>query len=70
MLQTHSKNFSLQLTEKEIFEDTLEHEIKVTTDDSANTLTIQDFGLGMNKDELIENLGTIAPQAPKHFLRR
>ena len=50
----------LQLTEKEIFEDELEHEIKVTTDDTANTLTIQDFGLGMNKDELIENLGTIA----------
>jgi molecular chaperone HtpG len=48
------------LTEKEIFEDELDHEIKVTTDDSANTLTIQDFGLGMDKDELIENLGTIA----------
>ena len=39
----------LQLTEKEIFEDDLEHEIKVTTDDTANTLTIQDFGLGMTK---------------------
>ncbi len=58
----------LQLTEKNIFEDELEHEIKVTTDDSANTLTIQDFGLGMDKDELIENLGTIAHSGSKAFL--
>ena len=58
----------LQLTEKDIFEDTLEHEIKVTTDDNANTLTIQDFGLGMNKEELIENLGTIAHSGSKAFL--
>ena len=58
----------LQLTEKEIFEDDLEHEIKVTTDDTANTLTIQDFGLGMNKEELIENLGTIAHSGSKAFI--
>ena len=58
----------LQLTEKEIFEDELDHEIKVTTDDSANTLTIQDFGLGMDKEELIENLGTIAHSGSKAFL--
>ena len=50
----------LQLTEKDIHEEDLEHEIKVTTDDSSNTLTIQDFGLGMNAEELVENLGTIA----------
>ena len=58
----------LQITEKEIFEDDLEHEIKVTTDDTSNTLTIQDFGLGMSKDELIENLGTIAHSGSKAFL--
>ena len=57
----------LQLTEKEIFEDDLEHEIKVTTDDTSNTLTIQDFRLGMSKDELIENLGTIAHSPQRHF---
>ena len=58
----------LQLTEKEVYEDELEHEIKVTTDESGNTLTIQDFGLGMNKEELIENLGTIAHSGSKAFL--
>ena len=58
----------LRLTEKEIFEEDLEHEIKVSTDDSSNTLTIQDFGLGMTKEELIENLGTIAHSGSKAFL--
>ena len=58
----------LQLTEKEIHEEDLEHEIKVTTDDSSNTLTIQDFGLGMNAEELVENLGTIAHSGSKAFL--
>ena len=36
----------LQLTEKDVFDDNLELEINVTTDDSANRLTIQDFGIG------------------------
>src|SRR5438270_9213135 len=50
----------LQLTEKEIFDDKLELEINLTTDDKAKTLTIQDFGIGMTQAELVENLRTIA----------
>ena len=45
-----------------------EHEIKVTTDETGKTLTIQDFGLGMDKEELIENLGTIAHSGSKAFM--
>lgn len=59
----------LQLTEKEIFDDKLELEINLTTDDKAKTLTIQDFGLGMTRAELIENLGTIAHSGSKAFLK-
>ena len=58
-----------QLTEKEVFDDNLDLEINVTTDDSAGTITIQDFGIGMDHDELVENLGTIAHSGSKSFLK-
>jgi molecular chaperone HtpG len=59
----------LQLTEKEIFDDKLDLEVNVTTDDKAKTITIQDFGIGMTRAELIENLGTIAHSGSKAFLK-
>ncbi|HEX2099040.1 MAG TPA: molecular chaperone HtpG [Candidatus Synoicihabitans sp.] len=59
----------LQLTEKEIFDDRLELEINLTTDDKAKTITIQDFGVGMTREELVENLGTIAHSGSKAFLK-
>jgi TNF receptor-associated protein 1 len=58
-----------QLTEKDIFDDTLTLEINVTTDDKAKTITIQDFGIGMTRDELVKNLGTIAHSGSKAFLK-
>ncbi|PTX91778.1 molecular chaperone HtpG [Opitutus sp. ER46] len=58
-----------QLTEKEVFDDNLTLEINVTTDDKAKTITIQDFGVGMTREELVENLGTIAHSGSKAFLQ-
>ena len=58
-----------QLTEKEIFDDKLTLEINVTTDDKAKTITLQDFGIGMTRAELVENLGTIAHSGSKAFLK-
>jgi TNF receptor-associated protein 1 len=60
---------TLQLTEKNVFDDQLELEINVTTDDQAKRITIQDFGIGMSRAELIENLGTIAHSGSKAFLK-
>jgi TNF receptor-associated protein 1 len=58
----------IQLTEKEIFDD-LPLEISITTDETAKTITIQDYGLGMTRAELVENLGTIAHSGSKAFLK-
>ena len=49
----------IQLTEKEIFDDKLAPEINLTTDDQAKTVTIQDFGIGMTRDELVKNLAKV-----------
>ena len=57
-----------QLTAKDVFGDQ-PLEINVTTDDKAKTLTIQDYGIGMTRAELIENLGTIAHSGSKKFLQ-
>ena len=57
-----------QLTESNVFDDGLDLEIQVTSDDEAGTITIKDFGIGMTHDELIENLGTIAHSGSKAFL--
>ncbi|RME73001.1 MAG: molecular chaperone HtpG [Verrucomicrobia bacterium] len=59
----------LHLTEKEVFDDRLPLEINITTDDQAKTVTIQDFGVGMTREELIENIGTIAHSGTKKFLK-
>jgi len=59
----------VQLVEKEVFDDRLSLEINITTDDKAKTLTIQDFGVGMTRAELIENLGTVAHSGSKAFLK-
>jgi len=58
----------LQLTEKDIVDAAVPAEISITTDDSANTITIADTGLGMTRDELVENIGTIAHSGSKKFL--
>ena len=58
-----------QLTEKEIHDDKLGLEINLTTDDKAKTLTLQDYGIGMTRAELVENLGTIAHSGSKQFLK-
>jgi len=58
----------LQLTEKEVGDDNLELEINVSTDDTKNQLIIQDFGIGMDEEELVQNLGTIAHSGSKDFI--
>lgn len=59
----------LQLSEKEIYDDELPLEINIHTDEEAGTITIEDYGIGMTRDELVENLGTIAHSGSSEFLQ-
>lgn len=58
----------IQLTEKDIFDESLPLEINITTDETAKTLTISDYGIGMTREDLVENLGTIAHSGSKAFV--
>lgn len=42
--------------------------IRITTDKDAGTLTISDNGIGMTKDDVMNNLGTIARSGTAEFL--
>lgn len=44
--------------------------IDIVANKEANTLTISDTGIGMNEEELVENLGTIARSGTKSFVER
>ena len=46
-----------------------ELKIRVSFDKDANTLTIEDNAIGMNRDEVINNLGTIAKSGTAEFFK-
>jgi molecular chaperone HtpG len=45
-----------------------EPHIRISTDAAANTITISDNGVGMTRDEVVKNIGTIAKSGTKEFL--
>lgn len=44
-------------------------EIRITTDADNNTITVNDTGIGLTKQDMIDNLGTIARSGSKNFLK-
>ena len=58
------------LTDASLTEGDADFAITVTADKEASTLTISDNGIGMSRDDMIENLGTIARSGTANFLEK
>ncbi len=52
------------------YEDDSDLSIQVAVDQSKNTITISDNGIGMSREEIITNLGTIAKSGTKEFFSK
>ena len=59
----------IQLTEEQ-YRDDAPLEITLIPNKDERTLTIQDNGIGLTHDELVQNLGTIAHSGSKEFLSK
>src|SRR6202050_5732986 len=57
------------LTEPGLIEGDAHYRVVLTPIKSSKTLTIADNGIGMNHDELVENLGTIARSGTSAFMK-
>ena len=53
-----------------LYEDDPNLRIRVSFDKNANTITIDDNGIGMSREEVIENLGTIAKSGTAQFMSK
>lgn len=59
----------VMLTSDNVLDSDAELAIHITVDEEANTITVSDTGIGMTREELVENLGTIAHSGAMAFLK-
>ena len=58
------------LTNADVLDPEAELAVRIDFDEEAKTLTVSDTGIGMTRDDLIENLGTIAHSGAMAFLKK
>src|SRR3954465_10654216 len=55
------------LTDKALYESDPDLKIRIAFDTGARTITVTDNGIGMSRQEVIENIGTIAKSGTREF---
>ena len=56
------------LANNDLYEGDSELKLHITFDEQVGTITVSDNGIGMNRDEVVANIGTIAKSGTKQFL--
>jgi molecular chaperone HtpG len=60
----------LSLTTPDLIKGDPEFKIKISSNEEARTLTISDNGIGMDREDLISNIGTIAKSGTQGFMSK
>ena len=58
----------VSVTQPEVMKGREELEIRVSCDKENKTITIEDSGIGMSREQLLSNLGTIARSGTRKFM--
>jgi molecular chaperone HtpG len=56
------------LTDPDVAEGNTDWKVKLTVDATAGTLTVSDNGIGMSRETVVDNLGTIAKSGTRAFM--
>ncbi len=58
----------LAISDDSLYEEDIDLKVKISYDKVAKTITLSDNGIGMNREEVIEQIGTIAKSGTRSFL--
>lgn len=58
------------IADDSLYADDSDLRVEVSFDAAAGTITVRDNGIGMNRDEVVNNIGTIAKSGTKEFLSK
>ncbi len=58
------------MKDQALFGDDPDLKIRIDVDKTARTITISDNGIGMSRDEVVQNIGTIAKSGTREFFRQ
>ena len=58
------------LANNALYESDAELKVRISVDKAARTITVSDNGIGMSRQEVVENIGTIAKSGTREFFEK